>query len=146
MNGRNVLIFKSVVETRNSAAVSRLVDLLPDSAKLDLQKGFEGTIYDYKTKRDYWIACNDHHVMCLMITGIRVDEVSKIRAVLDQPGESSLDIDGLVSQAERVTGGKAHLMWPRPRQKPLDGETVSGCRHFSGDQPVDRTKTPLVVN
>ena len=41
-----------------------------------------------------------------MITGIRADEVPKIRAVLDQP-EFSFDLESLVLQAERVTGGKA---------------------------------------
>ena len=113
MNGRRkVLIFKAVVDTRNSPAVARLMNQIPGSADLHplIRTRFARTIYDPKTKRDYWIAGNDDHVACVMITGIGVEEVPKIRALLDSPGEGSLDLKELVSLAARVTGGTAHLI------------------------------------
>ena len=88
------------------------MDLVPGSAELQplIRKRFTRTIYDPKTKRDYWITGNDDHLACLMITGIGFEEVPKIRALLAQPRERSLDLKDLVSLAARVTGSTAHLM------------------------------------
>ncbi len=113
MNGRrNVLIFKTVVNTRNGADVARLLKLIPGSAELQplVRKSFAKTVYDPKTKRDYWIAGNDVLIACLMITGIAFDEAPKIRALIDRPGEFTFDLAALVSLAARVTGGSAHLI------------------------------------
>jgi hypothetical protein len=113
MNGRrNVLIFKTVVETRNGAHIARLMNLIPGSADLQplIRKRFARTVYDPKTKRDYWIAGNDDHVACLMITGIGSEEVPKIRALLERPGECSFDLKDLASLAARITGGTTHVM------------------------------------
>jgi len=113
MNGRrNVLIFKAVVETSNGADVARLLNPIPGSAELQplIRKRFARTVYDPKTKRDYWIAGNDDHVACVMITGIGFEEVPQIRALLEQPGECSFDLKALVSLAARITGGRAHLI------------------------------------
>jgi hypothetical protein len=102
-----------VVETNDSAAVARLLDLVPDSAKLHslIQKRFAEIRYDPDTRREYWIGGDDQHIVCFMITGIGVDEVPKIRALFDQPGRPSFNTQDLVSLAAQVTGGAVHLMY-----------------------------------
>jgi hypothetical protein len=108
---RSILIFKSVVETGNSVALARLMNLIPGSSELHplVRTKFARTIYDAQTKRDYWIAGDDDHIACLMITGIGDEEVPKIRAVLDPDGRH-LELEDVVSAAARVTGGSAHLI------------------------------------
>jgi hypothetical protein len=110
---RNILIFRAVVETNDSAAVARLLDLVPDSAKLHppIQKRFAEIRYDPETRREYWIGGDDEHIVCVMITGIGVDEVPKIRALFDRPGRHSFNTQDLVSHAAHVTGGAVHLMY-----------------------------------
>jgi hypothetical protein len=109
---RNVLIFKAVVETGDNAAVARLMNLIPGSAELHalIRTRFARTIYDAHTKRDYWIAGDDGHLACVMITGIGSEEVPQIRALLAPERERQLDLEDVVSHAARVTGGMAHLI------------------------------------
>ena len=113
MNGpRNVLIFKCVVDTKNGAAIDRLIALIPDPAELRplVRTRFTKTIYDHKTKRDYWIAGDGNRLVCLMITGIGLEEVPQIRAMLEAPDERPLNLQEIASLAAQVTGGRAHLI------------------------------------
>ena len=110
-NRRNILIFKSVVDVSDNAAVTRLLDIVPESAKLRslVKSRFAETVYDPKARRDYWIGGDDAHIACLMITGIGVDEVSKIRALFERPG-ISFNLQELIAHAALITGGFVHLM------------------------------------
>ena len=109
---RNVLIFKAVVETGDRMAIERLMSLIPSSTELHplIRTRFTRAIYDPQTRRDYWIAGNDDHVACVMITGIACEEVTKIRALIDPRSDRYFDLEDLVALAARVTGGMAHLI------------------------------------
>jgi hypothetical protein len=109
---RNILIFKAVVDVGDSGAVARLLAAIPESAKLEplIKSRFAETLYDPKTQRDYWIGGDDKHIACLMITGIGMEEVQRIRALFDTPGQNFFDIQELVSHAARVTGGAVHFL------------------------------------
>ena len=112
MNGpRNVLIFKSVVDTDNGVAIDRLMALIPNPAELRplVRKRFAKAIYDHRTKRDYWIAGDGNHLVCLMITGIGLEEVAQIRTLLAPDGRP-LNLHEIASLAAQVTGGAAHLI------------------------------------
>jgi len=112
MNGpRNVLIFKSVVDINNGVAIDRLIALIPNPAELQplVRKRFAKTIYDHRTKRDYWIAGDGNHLVCLMITGIGLEEVPQIRTLLAPDGRP-LNLHEIASLAAQVTGGMAHLI------------------------------------
>src|SRR5215475_10147961 len=69
---RTTLIFKTVVDAGDSAAISRLLELIPDSAKLypRIRSRFTETCYDPETRREFWIGGDDRHIICFMITGI----------------------------------------------------------------------------
>jgi hypothetical protein len=109
---RNILIFKGVAAATDSAAVSRLLAHIPDAGKLYslIRTRFTETRYDPRTQRDYWIGGDDEYVVCLMITGVAGDEVTRIRGLFDQPGRESIDLQDLVSHTAHVTGGAVHLM------------------------------------
>jgi hypothetical protein len=113
MNGRrNVLIFTSVVDTNNGVAIDRLIALIPNPAELQplVRKRFAKAIYDHRTKRDYWIAGDGNHVVCLMITGIGLEEVPQIRTLLAAPDGRPLNLHEIATLAAQVTGGTAHLI------------------------------------
>ena len=107
-----MLIFKCVVDTKNGAAIDRLIALIPDPAELRplVRTRFTKTIYDHKTKRDYWIAGDGNRLVCLMITGIGLEEVPQIRALLEVADERPLNLEEIASLAAQVTGGMAHLI------------------------------------
>jgi hypothetical protein len=108
---RNTLIFRTVVDTNDSAAVGQLLQLVPDSAKLEplIRSRFAETRYDPQTRREFWIGGNARHIICLMITGIGIDEVSRIRSLFGA-GRESINLADVVSHAADVTGGAVHLM------------------------------------
>jgi hypothetical protein len=109
---RNILIFKAMIETRDSAAVTRLLASVPDMARLRtlVRSPFAETLYDPKTRRDYWIGGDGQHILCLMITGIGIDEVPRIRALFEQPDRHSFSLHDLASHAALVTGGAVHVV------------------------------------
>jgi len=109
---RNTLIFKTVVETAESEAVGRLLELIPDSEKLQplIRSRFAETCYDPETRREYWIGGDDKYIICLMITGIGMDEVGKMRALFKESSRQALNLDAVLSHAANVTGGVVHLM------------------------------------
>ena len=109
---RNILIFKAMIEASDSAAVTRLLASLPDPARLKtlVRSRFAETLYDSKARRDYWIGGDGQHIVCLMITGIGIDEVPRIRALFDQPGRHSFNLHDLASHAALVTGGAVHIV------------------------------------
>jgi len=109
---RTTLIFKTVVDAGDSAAISRLLELIPDSAKLypRIRSRFTETCYDPETRREFWIGGDDRHIICFMITGIGSDEVSKIRSVFQDAGRGSINLEDIVTHAAGVTGGAVHLM------------------------------------
>ena len=108
---RNILIFKGVAAADDGDAVSRLLDPIPDSERLHslIRTRFTETRYDPRTQRDYWIGGDDEFVVCLMITGVGIDEVMKIRGLFEE-GREALDLQDLVSHTAHVTGGSVHLM------------------------------------
>jgi hypothetical protein len=109
---RNILIFKGVAAANDSAAVSRLLDPIPDSQRILslIRTRFTETRYDPITQRDFWIGGDDEYVVCLMITGVGMDEVRRIRGLFEEPGREALDLQDLVSHTAHVTGGAVHLM------------------------------------
>ena len=109
---RTILIFNAIVETRDSAAVARLLASVPDTTRLRtlVRSRFAETLYDPETRRDYWIGGDGQHVLCLMITGIGIDEVPRIRALFDQPDRHSFNLHDLASHAAIVTGGTVHVV------------------------------------
>jgi hypothetical protein len=109
---RYVLIFKAIIETRDSAAVTRLLASVPDTARLRtlVRSQFAETLYDPETRRDYWIGGDRQHILCLMITGVEVDEVTRIRTLFEQPDRHSFNLQDLASHAAFVTGGAVHVV------------------------------------
>jgi hypothetical protein len=96
-----------VVDTSDSAAVGQLLQLVPDSAKLQplIRSRFAETRYDPQTRREFWIGGNARYIICLMITGIGVDEVGRIRSLFGN-GRQSINPRMSLTYAADVTAAQ----------------------------------------
>jgi hypothetical protein len=108
----HLLVFEAAARANDSAALARLLKLVPASLEMGplLREKFFGQVYDRDAKRDYWLGSDGTTVVCVTIAGVTQEDAAKMRLIFEQRTDRTLNAKMAARVASIVTDKPVDLL------------------------------------
>jgi len=108
----HLLVFEAAARANDSAALARLLKLVPAALEIRplLREKYFGQVYDTNAKRDYWLGSDGTTVVCVTIAGVTQEDAVKMRLIFEQRTDHTLNAKIAARVASIVTDKPVDLV------------------------------------
>jgi hypothetical protein len=113
MAKQDVVIRQAAVRLADAEAIEALLQRLPpgisENLRLELEHrgaGFSGMRYDSQSRRGFWFAADEHHLLCVTLPSLTEEEAARIWDQIDRH-QCGGNVAEIAKAYDAVTGLKS---------------------------------------